>query len=189
MDFVAVHSLLAASDDLRLDALRFTPFPPLGATALRQQVCLRAALHVAVVVLPERLGAGSVMTIEIAHLAERLRPASLHRLVFRDQKPPFLKVVPLNCPVVAVVAHRILQGEDSISELVNLHNCEERSDEAIHSFLLWHNGLLRCARNDGVSSPLASHSAPRPRDSPVDVRSVCSPHWSPRPASPYRLWS
>src|SRR5712671_3246251 len=28
-----------------------------------------------------------------------------------------------------------------------LRHCEERSDEAIHSFL-WH-GLLRCARNDG----------------------------------------
>ena len=29
-------------------------------------------------------------------------------------------------------------------------HCEERSDEAIHSFLLWHDGLLRSARNDGT---------------------------------------
>ena len=94
--------------------------------SITKQIRLGTASQIAVVVLPESLRAGSVMTVEIAHFAERLRPASLHRLIFRDQKPPFLKVIPLNRPVVAVVAHRILQGEDSISELVNLHNCERR---------------------------------------------------------------
>src|SRR5882757_4009504 len=64
------------------------------------------------------------MTVKIPDPAERLRPAGLHRLIFRDQKPPFLQVIPFNRPVVAVVAHRILQKEDSISELVNMHNCE-----------------------------------------------------------------
>ena len=29
-------------------------------------------------------------------------------------------------------------------------HCEERSDEAIHSFFAWRDGLLRCARNDGA---------------------------------------
>ena len=36
-------------------------------------------------------------------------------------------------------------------------HCEERSDEAIHSFFMRRDGLLRYARNDGreaVSSPL-----------------------------------
>ena len=31
-----------------------------------------------------------------------------------------------------------------------IRHCEERSDEAIHSFFLWHDGLLRSARNDGT---------------------------------------
>src|SRR5258708_36306958 len=34
------------------------------------------------------------------------------------------------------------------SELSPRH-CEERSDEAIHSFFTLRDGLLRCARNDG----------------------------------------
>jgi hypothetical protein len=32
-------------------------------------------------------------------------------------------------------------------------HCEERSDEAIHSFLLRPGGLLRFVRNDGESQP------------------------------------
>ena len=32
---------------------------------------------------------------------------------------------------------------------VSPRHCEERSDEAIHSFLVRRDGLLRCARNDG----------------------------------------
>src|SRR5258708_8639532 len=32
----------------------------------------------------------------------------------------------------------------------NVRHCEERSDEAIHSFIPWRDGLLRCARNDDV---------------------------------------
>src|SRR5258707_13758836 len=86
------------------------------------------------------------MTVKIPDPAERLLPAGLHRLIFRDQKPPFLQIIPLNRPVVAIVAHRILLPlrKDSISELVNMHNCEERlvrrsstseggSDEAIQT--------------------------------------------------------
>src|SRR5258707_4381759 len=65
------------------------------------------------------------MTVKIPDPAERLRPAGLHRLIFRDQKPPFLQVIPFNRPVVAVVAHRILQKEDSISELVNMHSNDD----------------------------------------------------------------
>jgi hypothetical protein len=34
-------------------------------------------------------------------------------------------------------------------------HCEERSDEAIHSFFARRNGLLRFARNDGVGTVLA----------------------------------
>src|SRR5437870_12673736 len=70
------------------------------------------------------------MAVEIPNPLEQLRPAGLHRLVFRDQKPPLLQVIAFNRPVVAVVAHRIvLQWSDPISELVNMHNCEERSDD------------------------------------------------------------
>src|SRR6266700_4141954 len=36
--------------------------------------------------------------------------------------------------------------------------CEERSDEAIHSFFAWRDGLLRCARNDGAARWIASRS-------------------------------
>jgi hypothetical protein len=31
-------------------------------------------------------------------------------------------------------------------------HCEERSDEAVHSFFVWRHGLLRFARNDGSAS-------------------------------------
>jgi hypothetical protein len=38
-----------------------------------------------------------------------------------------------------------------IAELcLELRHCEERSDEAIHSFFVRRNGLLRFARNDGL---------------------------------------
>jgi hypothetical protein len=40
---------------------------------------------------------------------------------------------------------------------VNLHNCEERSDEAIHSFFAGLDGLLRSARND-VEGSVAARS-------------------------------
>ena len=122
MDLVAVHAPLAAGDDLGLDAFRFAPLPPLRPAALRQQVSLLAAPQIAVVILPERLRAGPVMAVEIPDPAERFRPAGLHRLIFRDQKSPFLQIIPLNRPVVAVVAHRILRQGDSISELVNMHS-------------------------------------------------------------------
>src|SRR5438552_17598283 len=125
MDLVAVHALLPACNDLRLDALRFAPFPPLWSAAARQQICLIPALQIAVVILAERLRAGSVMAVEIPDPLEHLRSAGLHRLIFRDQKPPLLQVIAFNRPVVAVVAHRIvLQWSDPISELVNMHNCE-----------------------------------------------------------------
>ncbi|WP_291613743.1 hypothetical protein, partial [Bradyrhizobium sp.] len=56
----------------------------------------------------------------------------LYRLVLRDQKTPLLQIIAFNRPVIAVVAHRIiLQWSDPISELVNMHNCEEQSEEAI----------------------------------------------------------
>src|SRR5437588_8089573 len=71
------------------------------------------------------------MAVEIPNPLEQLRPAGLHRLIFRDQKPPLLQVIAFNRPVVAVVAHRIvLQWSDPISELVNMHNCAR--GEAIH---------------------------------------------------------
>src|SRR5437660_2472170 len=123
MDLVAVHALLPACNDLRLDALRFAPFPPLWSAAARQQICLIPALQIAVVILAERLRAGSVMAVEIPNPLEQLRPAGLHRLIFRDQKPPLLQVIAFNRPVVAVVAHRIvLPWSDPISELVNMHS-------------------------------------------------------------------
>ncbi|HEY0327731.1 MAG TPA: hypothetical protein VGC77_01425, partial [Rhodopseudomonas sp.] len=47
-------------------------------------------------------------------------------LIFRDQKPPLLQVIPLDRPVKAVVAHRIPSVRmDSISELVNMHSNDE----------------------------------------------------------------
>src|SRR5437879_4607078 len=39
--------------------------------------------------------------------------------------------------------------------------CEERSDEAIHSFLPWRDGLLRFARNDGGGLFHAASHPPR----------------------------
>src|SRR5437868_2741821 len=103
------------------------PFPPLWSAAARQQICLIPALQIAVVILAERLRAGSVVAVEISNPLEQLRPPSLHRLIFRDQKPPLLQVIAFNRPVIAVVAHRIvLPWSDPISELVNMHNCEER---------------------------------------------------------------
>src|SRR5437879_3431123 len=64
------------------------------------------------------------MVVELPNPLEQLRPAGLHRLIFRDQKPPLLQIIAFNRPVVAVVAHRIvLQWSDPISELVNMHNC------------------------------------------------------------------
>src|SRR5438552_18052302 len=123
MDLVAVHALLPACNDLRLDALRFAPFPPLWSAAARQQICLIPALQIAVVILAERLRAGSVMAVEIPNPLEHLRSAGLHRLIFRDQKSPLLQVIAFNRPVVAVVAHRIvLQWSDPISEFVNMHS-------------------------------------------------------------------
>ncbi|MEH2494755.1 hypothetical protein V1294_001234 [Bradyrhizobium sp. AZCC 1678] len=131
MDLVAVHTLLPACNDLRLDALWLAPFPPFGSTAARQQICLIAALQIAVVILAERLRAGSVVAVEIPNPLEQLRPARLYRLVLRDQEPPLLQVIAFNRPVIAVIAHWIvLQRSDPISELVNMHNCER--SEAIH---------------------------------------------------------
>src|SRR5213596_1145458 len=63
------------------------------------------------------------MAVEIPNPLEHLRSAGLHRLIFRDQKPPLLQVIAFNRPVVAVVAHRIvLQWSDPISEFVNMHS-------------------------------------------------------------------
>jgi len=42
-----------------------------------------------------------------------------------------------------------LRGEDEVVCGIEVRHCEERSDEAIHSFLPWRDGLLRFARNDG----------------------------------------
>jgi len=41
--------------------------------------------------------------------------------------------------------HEARRANQSVSVL---RHCEERSDEAIHSFTVWPNGLLRFARND-----------------------------------------
>ena len=70
VDLVAVHAARAAGDDLGLDALRFAPLAPFRPAALRQQVGLRAALQIPVVILPERLRAGAVMAVEITHPVE-----------------------------------------------------------------------------------------------------------------------
>ena len=126
MDLVAVHPPLPTRNNIGLDTLRFAPFLPLRPAPPRQKIRLLAALQIAVVVFPKRLGTGPVMPVEVSHPAERGRPPRLHSLVFRYQKSPFLKVIPLNRPVVAIVSHRILLQENSITELVNLHNCEER---------------------------------------------------------------
>src|SRR5947209_2765590 len=81
-----------------------------------------------IVVFPKRLRAGSVVTIEIPDPPKGLRSAALHRLIFRNQKSPFLQIIAFNRPVKAVVAHRILLSNktDSITELLNIHICEER---------------------------------------------------------------
>src|SRR5258705_11453189 len=44
---------------------------------------------------------------------------------------------------------RAFMGLTLASGLTVSRHCEERSDEAIHSFLMRRDGLLRCARNDG----------------------------------------
>src|SRR6201995_5756991 len=108
VNLIAVHAALAAGDDLRLDAFRLAPLPPFRPAALRQQVRLGAATQIAVVVLPEGLGTGAVVLIELPDAAERRRPAGLHSLILCDQEPPFLDVIPFNRPVETVVAHRIL---------------------------------------------------------------------------------
>src|SRR6185503_21042818 len=61
-NLVAVHPSLAVGDDLRLDPFRFAPFPPFGPAPARQQVRFLTALQIAVVILAERLLAGSVVT-------------------------------------------------------------------------------------------------------------------------------
>src|SRR4051794_21233954 len=122
MDFVAVHPPLPAGLDFGIDALRFASVLPLWSAPLRQQIGFVAALQVAVVVLPERLRTGAVMAVKIPDPLERFRPAGLHGFIFRYQKSPLLKVIPFNCPVVAIVAHRILLSGDLISEFVNLHS-------------------------------------------------------------------
>src|SRR6185369_9658360 len=138
----------------RLDPFRLTSFPPFGPAPARQQVSLLTALQIAIVILAERLRAGPVVSVEVADPLELRRPAGLHRLIFRDQKPPLLQVVAFNRPVVAVVAHRIvLRWSDPISELVNMHNCKEQRDEAIHLSGMPHDGLLRFARNDRSLTP------------------------------------
>src|SRR5262249_38335420 len=110
-------------DDLGLDPLRLAPLTPFGTAATRQQVCFIATLQIAIVVLAEGLRAGPVVAVEVPDPLEQLRPTGLHRLVFRDQKTPLLQIVAFYCPIVAVVAHRIvLQRGDPISELVNLHS-------------------------------------------------------------------
>src|SRR3954451_7075448 len=70
------------------------------------------------------------MAVKIPDPLERFRPAGLHGFIFRYQKSPLLKVIPFNCPVVAIVAHRILLSGDLISEFVNLHSCEEPTGRA-----------------------------------------------------------
>ena len=93
------------------------------------------------------------MAVKIPNPAERLRPPGFHRLIFRDQKPPFLQIIPLNRPVIAVVAHRILRREDSISELVNMHRNEPRDRALQHRRLPQpeSNGQLRVEDVDHLS--------------------------------------
>jgi hypothetical protein len=45
------------------------------------------------------------------------------------------------------------KSNPGIESYLNLEfrHCEERSDEAIHSFFARRDGLLRCARNDGLA--------------------------------------
>src|SRR3954447_6732500 len=90
------------------------------------------------------------MAVKIPDPLERFRPAGLHGFIFRYQKSPLLKVIPFNCPVVAIVAHRILLSGDLISEFVNLHsNDVERA------------GILKAsARRGRPACPAADRSAP-----------------------------
>src|SRR5206468_2388576 len=123
MDLIAVHAAPTAGDDLSLDPLRLTPLAPFGTAPTRQKVRFITALQVAIVILAEGLRAGPVVAVEISDPLEQLRPPSLHRLIFRDQKTPLLQVVAFNRPIKAVVAHRtLLSRMDSISELVNMHS-------------------------------------------------------------------
>jgi len=73
------------------------------------------------------------MSVEIPDPLEGRRPAGFDLLIFRDQEPPLLNVVPLDRPIETVVTHQILLNirVDLISELVNFHNCER--SEAIQS--------------------------------------------------------
>src|SRR5579872_4900605 len=71
------------------------------------------------------------MTVEVSNTAERRRSTRLHLLIFRDQEPPLLNVIAFNCPVEAVVAHRIplWDGFDHrISEHAQLRGAERRSN-------------------------------------------------------------
>ncbi len=54
-------------------------------------------------------------------------------------------------------------NRSTISNVIDFdRHCEEQSDEAIHSFLSWRDGLLRFARNDGeVESLRVSMHTPR----------------------------
>ena len=85
MDLVAVHAAAAAGDDLGLDAFRFAPLAPLRPAALRQEVSLRAAPQVPVIILPERLRTGSVMTVKIPDPLERLRSTAASVSGFADR--------------------------------------------------------------------------------------------------------
>src|SRR6185437_279730 len=128
MDLIAVHAPPPAGDDLGLDALRLTALPPFRPAALRQQVGIRPAGQVSVVILAERLRAGAVMAVEIPDPPERRRSTRFHCLIFCHQETPPLNVIAFNRPVKAVVAHRIPPARmDSISELVNMHSNDATS--------------------------------------------------------------
>src|SRR5438552_16520216 len=95
-----------------------------------------------------------MVTIEIPDPPKGLRSAALHRLILRNQKSPFLQIIAFNRPVKAVVAHRILLSNktDSITELLNIHNCEERKRRGNPSSI-WRCRAMDCfasARNDGA---------------------------------------
>src|SRR5262245_19544589 len=123
MDLIAVHAPLAVGNDLGLDPLRLAPVPPFGAAAARQQICLIAALQIAVVILAKGLRAGPVVAGEIPDPLEQLRSPGLHRLVLSDQKAALLLIIAFNRPIIAVIAHWMgLQRSDPISELVNMHS-------------------------------------------------------------------
>jgi hypothetical protein len=76
MDLVAVHPSLALGHDVGLDPLRLAPFPPLRPTPARQQIRFIATLQVAIVVLAERLRAGSMVAVKSPTRSNRSdRPA------------------------------------------------------------------------------------------------------------------